>query len=168
MKPLKSITASLAALIVLAIGMPYALAQVTHDVKTMAGYACKPIDGSEVASVTYNPDSLYNPTFANVVVVCPIERDNSNNTTGLWSADVVISNAFANVAFNCQLNSYSEDGVLQQNSSVGTTAAGVQTLSFNVNTSTINGFYSLLCTVPPFSDLISYRWADPVRTDRNN
>ena len=136
------------------------------DNKTMPGNACEAMYGSQSGVLNHYTWGLYNTANGYVRVSCPIVRDNTSNGNGTWSANVYGFNPGGN--FACSLYSYSTHGALQQVASANTAAAGNITLSLDVNNSSFNGFYTIYCNLPANARLYSYRWAEPLRTDRNN
>lgn len=137
------------------------------DNKTMPGNACQAMYGSQSNGLNHYAPFLHNTANDNLRVTCPIVRDNTSNGNGTWSANVYGWNP-PGANFFCSLYSYSTHGALQQVALANTGVAGNITLSLDVNNSAFNGFYTIYCSLPGNARLYSYRWAEPLRTDRNN
>lgn len=151
-----------------------------YDEKVMPGIACEVEVGGHVrdinrrAKFAQNNDRSYleNTASNGRRIVCPIERDNTRNNNGTMSAAVTIYNPPDRGSI-CVLDSYNEFGELLDSTSRSTTVAGDGTLTLepgpsSLDVSTNNGFYVLRCTVPDDGRIYSYRWAEFLRTDRNN
>lgn len=138
------------------------------DAKTMPGNACAVTSSTNSAAAERQIPSLWNVSERNVQVTCPIVRDNTTNGNGTFSAQLVGSNATAGTRFYCALYSMRDDGRFVMATGSSFTRAGNFTLNLDVNGSPFNGVYTIYCNVPSKSRLHSYRWAEPMITDRNN
>lgn len=141
------------------------------DEKVMPGNGCQATIGTQARDLNHFVPYLINTSNTYRAVTCPVVRDNTTNTTGTWSAAVTGYNPGGNVY--CSINSYSPLGGFVDLGAAATAVVGNFTLNVDsagspLNLSVNDGYYTVYCSLPPNARLYSYRWAERLRTDRNN
>jgi hypothetical protein len=140
---------------------------VPKDYKTIPGNACQAY-GTGATLLKWFSYALNNNYTGVNTVLCPIVRDNALNTNGTASVSVDIYNPTAGVSFECTLNSYARFGAVVATDTDSTTAYGTATLSLDVDVSESEGYYVLICTMPPVgqysSKIYSYTYREYIET----
>lgn len=126
------------------------------DVKVFPGNACQAVFGNEAADLGHGVAFLLNLGTANRAVVCPIVRDNHRNRDGVRSAGVRVS-SLNGTTLTCALSSISASGNLVEANTNSTTSTAVTNLPLDIDRSTNNGTYVLVCELPPGGQILSYR-----------
>jgi hypothetical protein len=126
------------------------------DVKVFPSSACQAAFGTEAADLVHGVAFLLNVGTANRVVVCPIVRDNHRNRNGVRSVGVRVSSLNA-TTLTCALSSISASGNLLEANTNSTTSTAVTNLPLDIDRSTNNGTYVLVCALPPGGQVLSYR-----------
>ena len=141
-----------------------ASAAATYDAKNYPGANCQAMNGTQTSSLTHSNSGVYNVTASDVVVACPIVRDNIINQNGVRVIAYVENNGAANALY-CKFYSNDQWGALvagaSANSPVGLNALGLSVLS----SQPITGHYVFLCNLPPKSSVRSYQVYETLNTD---
>jgi hypothetical protein len=143
-----------------------------QDLKMMTGNACQFTDPAEIIfsqdiSFAFDQGRIRNVGTRRVSVVCPIVRDNVNNT-GIFSVQVRVAGA-AGEGVLCTLTSRDRFGknippdVFQTGGEQGS-----ELLTLVVNKSGIRGTYELRCALPPDGQVINYQFNEPTPTEDVN
>lgn len=127
------------------------------DAKTTPGVACQERYGSQAADFNRYSPYIQNTSTSTRYVVCPVVRDNTDNTNGTDSyyTDVRVYNAGGTLW--CYLDSSDETGALRNWDYRSTTTTGYVALENDLNTSYVRGYYNLYCSLPPNSRIQGYR-----------
>ena len=96
--------------------------------------------------------------------MCPVVRDNTENTDGTAGALVHVFNV-ANRNLTCTLYSLDPFGVIIDSDSSTTGSSGNQTLYLDVDLSVLGGFYGITCDIPSGAGVHSYEVREPLETD---
>ena len=140
-----------------------------QDLKTMAGSACQFTDPAKIIfandiSFAFEGGRIRNVGTTDVSVVCPIVRDNINNT-GVFSVGVRVQ-GLGDEAVLCTL--FSRDLFGKQVGPSDFTAGGEngpELLALLVNKSGVRGTYELTCLLPPGGSVINYQYNEPTPTE---
>lgn len=136
-----------------------------YDAKTYPGINC---EAQEIAQIDFFQNTQFtmtNPNPGRRTVVCPVVRDNTENTNGTyWGALVHIENPL-NRTTECTLYSMDEFGVLIDSDTDSTGSAGNQTLVMDVDVSVPVGFYGIHCSLPFGGGVYSYEVREYLDTD---
>lgn len=138
------------------------------DTKTFSGGMCQPYFGSQAGDFNQTHYSMYNKTNGFRSISCPLVRDNVNNLNGPSSVVMNVKNGGAPSKLSCTAYSYKDDGTLLASNAKNTSSAGVSKLIMYVNKSAKNGHYSIYCSLPKYSSVLSYQIFEFLRTDNNN
>lgn len=138
------------------------------DVKIMAGAACQPRSPQDrqdilvlsIGAINTNPAD---PAF----VLCPIVRDNTSpSPNGLLQVNLQVRGSSNGELVSCLLETRSTNGTELAQDEAATDSGN---LGLTVHqTNTIESYHVLQCKLPPGSGIITYRYAEPSPTDRNN
>lgn len=132
------------------------------DVKTVSGSVCAPIVAGSDLWVRVGPGA-YNLGSSNVLVVCPLVRDNTGNTNGLSDIEMQVSLPSSS-SMTCTAGSYHPSGFATVESIAKTTqVAGNSKIDWgsSLNNSVSNGIYAIYCDVPPSGTIYSIRHKEP-------
>lgn len=149
--------------------MPYEAteaARVRPDTKIFVGSSCQPLNGFQAGDFTTFVDAMQNIVTAVRRVVCPIVRDNPNNTNGIRSVRVRVQSDGFN-PLQCTLFSFGPlGGDPIETHSASTSSAEPDTIALDVDESARGGTYSILCDLPPGAAVFGYEVTEPPRTER--
>ena len=137
------------------------------DGKIHPGNMCQPTQGWQSDEFYTHVWGIKNrkPDSASRWVICPILRDNTLNTDGLWTLNSTLSESVVvrvrNTEGNkveCQLHSLSKYSISMAIDTVSTTTWGDQELALTVRKSESGGgAYSLLCSLP-YNGMVHNYW----------
>lgn len=126
------------------------------DVKIYPGANCQPHAGVAADNINTFTDLIRNGDAATRFVICPIVRDRVKNTNGVKAARVRVRSDGVNT-LTCGLDAWSPFGVLTESNSDSTTSATAVNLDLDIDSSTKGGHYVIFCSLPPGTDVFSYR-----------
>jgi hypothetical protein len=119
------------------------------DAMTFHGAICRVFDPAKAGQVqTHHSGVINTSATSSVVVTCPLTRD---STTDINGANVIVKgfrNATAIVPFSCTFISNNINGSTLTSNTQQSVAVGAISLSLNVATSGVNGYYAITCTLP--------------------
>lgn len=160
---LKKILSTTLSAIVLTVGIASTGAYAQSDAKTFNGNVCQPTYGTQSADISSHSDGVYNDASSYRFVTCPIARDNRGNINGLRHVWVYVSHSLSNRTY-CTLSSRSASGSVLDSEQQNTTGIGWLTF-YNINTSSINGNYSLVCLLAAKAKITHIQWDEFGPTD---
>ena len=131
-----------------------------EDTKVYSGDACQTFFGDQAGDLFRNPQSLHNQSDEYRLVICPIVRDNTENLNGVESAEIRVQSPLT-LELVCYLQSRSALGELLEQDRGATTSQNVNVLPLDVDVSTIGGYYSLACELPPQGQIYGYSVTEP-------
>jgi hypothetical protein len=140
-----------------------------QDLKMMAGNACQFTDPEKIIfskdiSFAFDGGRIRNVGTTDVTVVCPIVRDNINNT-GVFSVGVRVDGAAGEFVL-CTLISRDLFGKQIGPDDFETGGEqGPELLALLVNKSGVRGTYELRCLLPPGGSVINYQYNEPTPTE---
>ena len=140
-----------------------------QDLKTMAGSACQFTDPAKIIfskdiSFAFEGGRIQNVGTTDVSVVCPIVRDNINNT-GVFSVGVRVQ-GIGDEAVLCTLTSRDVFGKQVGHDDFDTGGdQGAELIALLVNQSGVRGTYELRCLLPPGGSVINYQYNEPTPTE---
>lgn len=137
---------------------------VKYDAKTYPGITCEAQSVAEIGLFQNLGFMMVNANQGRRSVVCPVVRDNTENTDGTWGAFVHISNP-PNRSTDCTLYSYDQYNVLIDSDTGSTGAVGNQTIFLDVDASVDGGFYGITCELPNQGLVHSYEVREFLDTD---
>ncbi len=143
-----------------------ALTTASKDYKTFHGSTCQPFSGRQQGDIAHRDNGVQNLGSGTRTIVCPIVRDNTKKTTGVW-ADIYVNNP-AGSSFTCWLDSRGKFGNVIQWQHRTTALQGNQQLHIDIYNNVQDGNYNLYCTVPKNGRIASYKIGEILRTDNNN
>ena len=132
------------------------------DSKTLAGTACQFTDPAKIIfskdiSFAFEGGRIQNVGTTDVSVVCPIVRDNINNT-GVFSVGVRVQ-GIGDEAVLCTLTSRDVFGKHVGHDDFDTGGEqGAELIALLVNQSGVRGTYELRCLWPPLGSVINYQY----------
>jgi len=125
------------------------------ETTTFPGSVCKVADPTKAGQVlTHHSGAINNSTTLSVVVTCPLSRDFTSDVNGGNVVVKGVRSSSATVPFSCTFISRDNNGNSLASNTVQSSLVGTVTLSLNVFTSGVNGYYTVACTVPQKSTLI--------------
>ena len=128
-----------------------ALATSAYATRIFAGSECQIANPTQITGIPdYDFAGLSNDATAvdDLVVVCPVVRDNTASTTGTADFKVrVVSNGSDLVV--CTLYSLDEDSTLVEVNTDTSSSNVPVTLDLDVNLSANKGYYNMVCILPP-------------------
>ena len=140
----------------LAVWIPPALA---GDRKTFPGSACQRWGNINAEIAATDGGGVMNSSFSSTYTVsCPIVRDNTLNTNGVTEFEVYgYRDSSTTTALSCIFYvTNAEDGTTYATRSQTTSLRGDFQLTIPVTKSIADGFYNMLCTLPPRSKIHGY------------
>lgn len=121
---------------------------------TFNGSICHVFDPAKAAQLqTHYSGAINTSTTSSVVVTCPLTRDFTSDVNGANVLVKAFRDAAATVPLSCTFLSRDFNGNLLTSNTNQTNGVGVVSLSLNVASSGINGFYAVACTLPQKSVL---------------
>lgn len=135
-----------------------------YDAKTYPGIACEAQAVTEIDQFSNIAFDMVNADNGKRTVVCPIVRDNIQNTDGTYGAYVNVNNP-ANRTTECTLYSYDKFGSLIDSNDSSESDAGDHTIVLDVDVSAEGGFYGITCTLPLYAVVRSYEVREFLSTD---
>jgi hypothetical protein len=135
----------------------------------MAGNACQFKDPAKIIfskdiSFAFSDGRIRNVGTTSTNVVCPIVRDNVNNT-GVFSVQVRVQGA-AGEGVLCTLTARDRFGkALSPDAFAVGGEQGSELLTLLLNKSGIRGTYELSCLLPPRGSVINYQYNEPTPTE---
>jgi hypothetical protein len=129
------------------------------DGKVFSGNGCQPYFGSQAGDISAYSHKVYNSNGSySRLVSCPIARDNTSNTNGISLAYVRVNRSSSTTyTLSCYLQSRDSLGTLIDSDSATYTGTGDASLYMNLTSSANLGYYTMYCSLPPYSGVYSYR-----------
>jgi hypothetical protein len=130
------------------------------DDSSTPGTACSPSSESSTSPLTHLPTGgLVNNHTSSLGIVCPVQRDSPNTTTGAWVA-VFITNPSGKTT-TCNVYSNNVNGSVIDAESKSTSTSGFQAFHFtNINSSAAWGNYTVACSLPAGGTIHTYFFAE--------
>jgi hypothetical protein len=126
------------------------------DRKVHNGSMCQPVFSEFGDDITSFSGGIINRSTNNFVsVICPIVRDNTQNTDGTALAFVNVRSS-GGQSLNCTLVSRDKNGIFIEEKSASTTSSTPVSLNVDVNASAVLGTYALSCQLPPGGTIMTY------------
>jgi len=139
----------LAASLIVGSAMAFSPVNSFADVMTFHGSICRVFDPAKAGQVqTHHSGVINTSTTSSVVVTCPLARDLNTDINGANVSVRGTRDASASFPFSCTLVSRNINGDTLASNTLQTSAVGAISLSLNVATSGVNGFYAVACTLP--------------------
>lgn len=143
---------------------------VGDDDKTYPGLMCQPGDDPD-GQLTYTQSGeiyLNAGTYSTRNVVCPVVRDHTSNSDGVWDWLVRMNDGSSTSGVTCTLYAWNRYGVVDDSLTLATTSG---TGDFEhatwgyLSSSSANGTYGMVCTLPTNSAIYGYRVIEHEQTD---
>jgi PKD repeat protein len=128
------------------------------DRKVYPGATCHSYVGSLNDDFDHLSQYIENKNTTNLrLVTCPIVRDNVLNVNGTNAVSIQVNrDNSTTIALSCVLTSWDPIGNYVDSDFASFSGVGQNTLSLNVVTSVVDGYYNVICFLPPLSSIYSY------------
>jgi hypothetical protein len=137
----------------------YSGVAIARDAKVYPGNSCI-ATGAYAEEAEGFVNGLWNRGTHDLLVKCPVVRDNVTNTTGTDSAMISVESNGTDI-LECRLWVHDKDGNFVTSQADSTTNNAPTVLDIDVNLSEVNANYSISCNLPPTSWIYSYRIVEP-------